>query len=153
LQSVELEETYPIAIQICSALTHAHGNGVVHRDLKPENIFLIQTEAVEAGTGVRGSRVKIVDFGIAHSDLANLTIQGEIAGTVAYMAPEQALGQETSPQTDLYALGVILYELTTGKLPFASDNPLTVISQHINAAVIPPSQVNPEIPPELDTLN
>ncbi|GAH50960.1 unnamed protein product, partial [marine sediment metagenome] len=101
---------------------------------------------------IQNHRVKIVDFGIAHSDLASMTIQGEIIGTVSYMAPEQALGQETSPQTDLYALGVILYELSTGELPFSGENPLKVISQHINAPVKPPSETISDLPEELDKL-
>ena len=102
--------------------------------------------------GAGDHKIKIVDFGIAHSDLADLTIQGEISGTVSYMAPEQALGQETSPQTDLYALGVMLYELTAGQLPYVGDNPLSVISQHLNAPVEAPSRRNPEIHADLDDL-
>jgi serine/threonine protein kinase/tetratricopeptide (TPR) repeat protein len=146
------EDVLPITQQICSALTHAHAKGIIHRDLKPENVFLIQEGESEESIDIQSALVKIVDFGIAHSELASLTIQGEILGTVSYMAPEQALGQKTGPQTDLYALGVILYELTTGQLPFTSDNPLTVISQHINAPVTPPRQLNPEILPKLDDL-
>lgn len=146
------EDILPIALQLCSALAHAHSKGIIHRDLKPENIFLVQEKFSEAGIDLRGARLKVVDFGIAHSELASLTIQGVILGTVSYMAPEQALGQETNSQTDLYALGVILYELTTGQLPYTSDNPLTVISQHINAPLTPPRQLNPKISTELDDL-
>ena len=143
-----LEDSISIAIQISSALAHAHANGVVHRDLKPENVFLLPSADSEA----EGQQIKIVDFGIAHSDLASLTIQGEISGTVSYMAPEQALGEQISPQTDLYALGVMLYEMLTGELPYRGENPLSVISQHINASIEVPSQKNPEIPSELDAL-
>ncbi|MGW8226495.1 MAG: protein kinase domain-containing protein [Anaerolineales bacterium] len=141
----DLQEIISIAVQICSGLSHAHQHGVIHRDLKPENVFL-------SGNHQKDLRVKIVDFGIAHSDLVERTIQGEIAGTVSYMAPEQALGQATSPQTDLYALGVMLYEMCTGCLPFTGDHPLSIISQHINAPVKPPSQLVPEIPGGLDDL-
>jgi serine/threonine protein kinase len=148
--SLDLVEIVSIGNQICSALSHAHMNGVIHRDLKPENIFLFGKSHSGEENKIQG--VKIVDFGIAHSDLANMTIQGEIAGTVSYMAPEQALGQETSPQTDLYALGVILYELCTSQLPFTGDNSLSVISQHINAPVKPPSQINSVLPAELEDL-
>lgn len=148
--SLDLNKIIAIGIQICSALTHAHENGIVHRDLKPDNIFLAGYP--HGGEGIQNQRVRIVDFGIAHSDLASMTIQGEIAGTVSYMAPEQALGQETSPQTDLYALGVILYELSTGKLPFTGENPLNVISQHINVQAEPPSRINSVIPDILDKI-
>ena len=148
--SQDLLEIISIAVQICCALSHAHENGVIHRDLKPENIFL--TTSDHAGDDPNIHTIKIVDFGIAHSDLANMTIQGEIAGSVSYMAPEQALGQETSPQTDLYALGVMLYEMCTGKLPFAGDNPLSIISQHINVPVVAPSRIASEIPAEIDDL-
>ncbi len=144
------DDSIAISIQICSALSHAHSNGVVHRDLKPENVFVIPYEEIDGEPGV--PQIKIVDFGIAHSDLVNMTIQGEISGTVSYMAPEQALGQETSPQTDLYALGVLLYELVTGELPYVGDNPLGVISQHINAPVKVPSRINSQISQDLDDL-
>ena len=149
-ESLDLMVIMSIGIQICSALSHAHGNGIVHRDLKPDNIFLAGYP--QSGEAIQYLRVKIVDFGLAHSDLANMTIQGEIAGTVSYMAPEQALGQKTSPQTDLYGYGVILYQQATGQLPFTGDNPLNVISQHINSPVNPPSRINPEIPAELEAL-
>lgn len=152
LKPVEQGDIFPIAIQICSALAHAHENGIIHRDLKPENIFLVQPEGDEFENSLRGSKVKIVDFGVAHSETADLTIHGEILGSVSYMAPEQALGEATSPQTDLYALGVILYELAAGELPFAGDDPLSVLSQHIHAPVKPPSSLNPQIIPELDDL-
>jgi len=150
IKSLDLMVILSIGIQICSALSHAHENGIVHRDLKPDNIFLAGYP--DSGEGIHNLRVKIVDFGLAHSDLANLTIQGEIAGTVSYMAPEQALGQKASPQTDLYGLGVILYEQATGQLPFTGDNSLNVISQHINSPVNPPSRIDPGIPAELEAL-
>jgi serine/threonine protein kinase/tetratricopeptide (TPR) repeat protein len=145
-----IDDSISIAMQICSALSHAHLNGVIHRDLKPENVFLLPSEEMEEVGDAH--KIKIVDFGIAHSDLASLTIQGEISGTVSYMAPEQALGQGTSPQTDLYALGVMLYELVTGDLPYVGDNPLSVISQHLNAPVEAPSRQNSGIPADLDDL-
>jgi len=146
----ELQEIISIALQICSGLSHAHQHGVIHRDLKPENVFLSQDQ--QKNPSGQHLQVKIVDFGIAHSDLAEKTVQGEIAGTVSYMAPEQALGQSTSPQTDLYALGVMLYEMCTGSLPFTGDHPLSIISQHINAPVKPPSQLVPDLPQGLDDL-
>src|SRR4029077_5738834 len=98
-------------MQALAALTHAHGLGVVHRDLKPANLMLTDAGAV-----------KIMDFGIARvSGSEHLTSAGFMMGTPAYMAPEQVLGHEVDARTDLYALGVVLYRLTTGKLPFKGE--------------------------------
>jgi DNA-binding SARP family transcriptional activator len=137
----ELQEITRVARQICSALEHAHGQGVVHRDLKPENVLLAPD-----GTA------KLVDFGLARSVASRLTNEGIITGTVFYLAPELALGQEFDGRADLYALGVMLYELTTGRLPFTDDDPVAVISQHLHAPVVPPRAKNPDIPLALDAL-
>ncbi len=136
-----IEETLQITRQLCDALDHAHKNGVVHRDLKPENV-LITPEGI----------AKLVDFGLAHSDTTHASVEGALVGTVFYLAPEQALGQEIDARTDLYALGVMLYELTASRLPFNADDPLAVISQHLYAPVTPPSTFNAGIPPALDAL-
>jgi class 3 adenylate cyclase/tetratricopeptide (TPR) repeat protein len=134
-----------IARQLCEALDHAHSQGIVHRDLKPENISIV-------GSGER-LIAKLMDFGLAHSrDASRLTQEDAMVGTVFYLAPEQALGKEVDGRADLYALGVILYELTTGRLPFTGDDPLLIISQHLHAPVVPPRTHNPEIPPELEAL-
>jgi tetratricopeptide (TPR) repeat protein len=135
-----LEETLKIASQLCAALDHAHAHGIVHRDLKPENVLVVD------------SRAKLMDFGLARTFDSRLTTEGMIVGTVSYLAPEQALGQAIDGRTDLYALGVMLYELTTGRLPFTADDPLAVISQHLYAPVVPPSTFNSAILPALDTL-
>ena len=123
-----IDQTIDIALQICAALEHAHAKGIIHRDLKPENIIL-------ASDG----RVKILDFGLARSVASRLSSQNIIAGSVFYLAPEQALGQEIDGRADLYSLGVILYELVTGQLPFSGDDPLSVISQHLYAPLVAPS--------------
>ncbi len=136
-----LEEIVAIARQVCAALEHAHGRGVVHRDLKPENVLLSSD-----GTA------KLTDFGLARSIATRVTSEGTIMGTVFYLAPELALGQDFDGRADLYALGVMLYELTTGRLRFAADDPVAVISQHLHAPVVPPRAKNPDIPPALDTL-
>jgi len=130
-----------IARQICTALEHAHAHGIVHRDLKPENVLLTSN-----GTA------KLTDFGLALSIASRATTEGVIAGTVFYLAPEQALGQTLDGRTDLYAVGVMLYELTAGRLPFAAEDPLAVISQHLYTPVVPPSTYNDDIPPALETL-
>ena len=136
-----LEETLSVIRQICAALDHAHAHGIVHRDLKPENILITP-----------GGIVKLMDFGLARSNASRLTTEGGIVGTVFYLAPELALGQPFDGRADLYALGVILYELTTGRLPFTGDNPLIIISQHLHAPVIPPNTYNSEIPAVLNAL-
>ncbi len=93
-----------------------------------------------------------MDFGLARTFDSRLTTEGMIVGTVSYLAPEQALGQAIDGRTDLYALGVMLYELTAGRLPFTADDPIAVISQHLYAPVVPPSTYNSAILPALDTL-
>jgi tetratricopeptide (TPR) repeat protein len=133
-------ETLDVARQVCSALEHAHAHGIIHRDLKPENVLWA------------GPVVKLSDFGLARSLATRLSIEGEVAGSVFYLAPEQALGQELDGRADLYALGVMLYELSAGRLPFTADDPVAVISQHMRAPVVPPSTYNPKIPPRLEAL-
>jgi ABC-type oligopeptide transport system substrate-binding subunit len=137
----DLEGLVSTAIQICMALEHAHERGIVHRDLKPENV-LIDADG----------NAKLMDFGIARSMASRMTQEGRIAGTVFYMAPELALGKEYDGRADLYALGVMLYELTTGELPFQQGDPVAIISQHVNAPVVPLRAKDPEIPAGLDKL-
>jgi len=137
----DLVDLVRVASQVCAALEHAHSNGIVHRDLKPENVIIDSQEVV-----------KLMDFGIARSMTTRLTSEGEIVGTVFYIAPEIALGQDFDGRADLYSLGVMLYELTTGELPFAQGDPLAVISQHLHASLVPPRAKDPQIPPRLDDL-
>lgn len=136
-----VEQIVAIARQICAALEHAHTRGIVHRDLKPENVLL-----TDDGT------VKLMDFGLARSAASRLSAEGTVVGTVFYLAPEQALGNPVDGRADLYALGVLLYELLTGHLPFTGDDPLAIIAQHLYAPVVPPSTYNPAVPPALDAL-
>jgi ABC-type oligopeptide transport system substrate-binding subunit/DNA-binding SARP family transcriptional activator len=136
-----LDDILAIARQICAALEHAHAHGIIHRDLKPENVLLAPD-----GTA------KLVDFGLACSLASRLTGEGTITGTVFYMAPELALGQDFDGRADLYALGAVLYELTTGRLPFVADDPIAVITQHLHAPIIPPRAKNPQVPPALNAL-
>ncbi|MEE9217279.1 MAG: protein kinase, partial [Anaerolineales bacterium] len=137
----DLAEVVSVARQVSIALQHAHESGVIHRDLKPENV-LVQSDGM----------AKLVDFGIARSMASRMTSEGQIAGTVYYLAPELALGQDFDGRADLYALGVMLYELSVGSLPFDQGDPLTIVSQHINAPPIPPRARNPEISPRLEAL-
>jgi oligopeptide transport system substrate-binding protein len=137
----ELDEVIDISTQICSALAHAHSFGIVHRDLKPENVLITSNGAI-----------KLTDFGLARSTSSRLTNEGLIEGTVFYMAPEQALGRPIDHRTDLYSLGVMLYEMVTGQLPFTADDPIQVITQHLNTPVAPPRAHIPQLPPSLDEL-
>ena len=142
-----LEETLSVARQVCAALEHAHARGIIHRDLKPENVLV--TSAPTSGTG---ATAKLSDFGLARSMASRVSVEGTVAGTVFYLAPELALGQEYDGRAVLYALGVMLYELTTGRLPFIADDPIAVITQHVHAPAIPPRARDEELPPALDAL-
>jgi serine/threonine protein kinase len=127
-----------VSIQITHALAAAHAIGVVHRDLKPDNVFLLQSE--------NGWFAKILDFGIAkvmHGG-QKLTVAGSVIGTPHYMSPEQATGGRTDERTDIYALGVILYELCCGKVPFDAENPLAVISMQVTDE---PAPLRKRMPP------
>jgi ABC-type oligopeptide transport system substrate-binding subunit/predicted Ser/Thr protein kinase len=137
----DIEEIVPIMQQVCAALAHAHEQGIIHRDLKPENVII-----TAEGTAM------LMDFGLARSMTSRLTTEGTILGTVFYLAPEQAQGKAIDPRSDLYSLGVMLYELTTGELPFVADDPLAVVSQHIHAPVVPPRAKNDQIPAALESL-
>jgi len=139
-----LQETIEFATQICTALDHAHSHGLVHRDLKPANVLLSQSSGKPS--------VKLVDLGLAVRERGvRITSEGGIAGTVDYMAPEQALGQAVDGRTDLYALGVMLYEFTTGRLPFEGDNALAVLSQHLHAPVVPPRTYRADVPEHIES--
>jgi tetratricopeptide (TPR) repeat protein len=136
-----LPEILRVAEQICTALEHAHANGVIHRDLKPENVIITQD-----GTA------KLTDFGLARSVASRLTVEGAFLGTIFYLPPEQALGKAIDGRTDLYTFGVMLYELVAGQLPFTAEDPVAVITQHLYAPPIPPSNHNCDLPAALDLL-
>ncbi len=136
-----------VSMQICRALAAAHANGVVHRDMKPENVFLQRTADGE-------EIVKIVDFGIAQlrskddsvvETKRRLTRTGMIFGTPEYMAPEQASGKHADLRADIYAVGIIMYEMFTGAVPFTGETFLGVLTKHLNEPAPPMSQVFPEL--------
>ncbi len=134
-----------IATQVCDALEHAHSNSIVHRDLKPDNVLLSGKDET--------SSVKLADLGLALPTSAErISRAGVILGTASYMAPEQALGQTVDGRADLYALGVVLYELTTGRLPFTGHDALEVVSQHVHAPVVPPSVIRSDLPRAIEGL-
>lgn len=135
-----LDQIIHIAGQICDALQYAHKMGVYHRDIKPENIFFSST-----------GEVKLGDFGIARiAQSVTRTASGWLIGTPLYMSYEQAKGHPVDGRSDLYSLGVVLYELATGRCPFVAENPLAVLDKHIQEFPIPPSQINPNIPPHIE---
>ena len=131
-----MDQVMEIAESVCKGLEYAHGKGVIHRDLKPGNVWITEE-------GI----VKIGDFGLALvEDRTRLTGQGLMLGTVSYMAPEQATGGQVTVQTDLYALGAMLYEMVTGRPPFIGDDPVAILGQHINTPPVSPSWHNPGYP-------
>jgi class 3 adenylate cyclase/tRNA A-37 threonylcarbamoyl transferase component Bud32 len=134
-----LDETMGIARQICEGLREAHGQGVVHRDMKPENVMI----------GTDGN-VKLMDFGIARATEAQTGTTASIVGTPAYMAPEQAEGKVVDARADIYALGLILYEMTTGIPPFQGDSAISVILKQLRDIPKPPTDIIPELPVHLE---
>jgi serine/threonine-protein kinase len=129
-----IETILPIYDQVCSALDHAHRNKIVHRDIKPANIMILQN-----------GLVKVTDFGIAKMMAMGMTQAGQILGTPNYMSPEQVKGRQIDGRSDIFALGVILYELSTGEKPFGGQNITTVIYKIINENPIPPRELDASI--------
>ncbi len=139
-----------IASQVLEALVHAHSLGILHRDLKPDNVFLVQNDDGR-------ERVKVLDFGIAKmmgSDSGNLTATGMVVGTPAYMSPEQAMGRELDARCDLYAVGVILFEMLTGRLPHVADTPMALVYKKVSEKAPTIREANPavNVPAELDRV-
>ena len=132
-----------IARQIASALSHAHKNHIIHRDVKPHNILLTAD-----GTA------KIADFGIAKAVNTGTIINDDdaVMGSVHYFSPEQARGGYVDEKSDIYSLGIVLYEMLTGQIPFDADNPVAVAMKHMNEEMIPPSALVPDIPPEVEDI-
>ncbi|HVR18626.1 MAG TPA: protein kinase, partial [Polyangiaceae bacterium] len=143
---VSLERTLPIAIQIARALARAHDLEVIHRDLKPENVFLAHYDEVR-------DEVKLLDFGIARSmQDARLTGAGEVFGTPQYMAPERITSIDAGPSADLYALGVMLYEMLAGRLPFDATDVASFFVKHLKEKPKPLKEREPGVPDELERL-
>jgi eukaryotic-like serine/threonine-protein kinase len=131
-----------LCLQVADALRFAHERGVIHRDVKPHNILL--TEAGDA---------KVADFGIARATNATTTSQSSpFMGTAGYMSPEQAKGESVGPASDLYSLGVVLYEALTGELPYSAEDPVALAMKHVNELPRSPREANPEVPKDLAAL-
>ena len=138
---VPWQEVLDFSIQITQALSHAHSRGIIHLDIKPQNIML-----------PHDGMVKIADFGIAQMDDTNQTDSAdEAVGSIHYISPEQAKGEAVDARSDLYSLGIVMYEMLTGKLPYDGETAEQVLVQHYSVIPEAPSELYPEIPPELET--
>jgi len=127
--------------QILGAIGFAHRHGIVHRDIKPHNVLV----------GPEG-RLKVTDFGIARSGASQMTEVGSIIGTAQYLSPEQARGSQVDQTSDVYSVGVVLYELLTGQVPFTGDTPLEIAMKHLSQIPKPPSELRPDVPHDLDMV-
>lgn len=128
--------------QIARALEHAHSNNIVHRDVKPHNILITEDD-----------RVKVLDFGIAkQSNSSTITNSGKIVGSVHYFSPEQARGMTTDRRSDIYSLGIVMYEMVTGRLPFDSESPVTIALKHMQEPIIAPKLINPQISEKMNQI-
>ncbi|MBE6934494.1 MAG: Stk1 family PASTA domain-containing Ser/Thr kinase [Ruminococcaceae bacterium] len=134
-------ETLHFAMQIAKALEHAHSRGIIHRDIKPHNVMVL-----------KNGSVKVTDFGIARVMSESNTLTKEALGSVHYIAPEQAKGGRVDNRSDLYALGVVMYEMTTGKPPYDGESPVAIAIQHIDGKAALPSTLNPNIPDGLEQI-
>ena len=135
------KEALHFAVQISKALEHAHEKGIVHRDIKPQNIMILKD-----GT------IKVADFGIAALESAREKKSDQTVGSVHYIAPEQARGEQPDPRSDIYSLGVVMYEMLTGKMPYDGDTAEQVAMKHITGHPVPPQELNPDIPEELAAI-
>jgi serine/threonine protein kinase len=142
--ALPIERAVKITLGICDALDYMHKRGIVHRDLKPENVMVGEND-----------HIKLIDFGIAmKEDARRLTFVNvsSMLGTPDYISPEQVQGKRGDQRSDMYALGIMFYEMLTGQVPFSGPNPLAVMNERLMKDPPPPTQLNAEIPPELEEI-
>jgi eukaryotic-like serine/threonine-protein kinase len=141
-ETITVGETVTLTLQVARALSYAHERGVIHRDIKPQNVLL--SESGEA---------KVADFGIARAATSStITRDGAILGTIHYVSPEQALGEPVDTRSDLYSLGVVLYEMLTGKVPYDAETPIGIAMKHVSGRLRLPIEVNSGVPKEINTV-
>ena len=132
------KEALHFSVQISKALEHAHSKGIVHRDIKPQNIMII-----------RDGSIKVADFGIAALESTQEQRSSQTVGSVHYIAPEQARGEQPDTRSDIYSLGVVMYEMLTGRMPYDGETAEQIALKHIAGIAVPPQEINPDIPDEL----
>jgi beta-lactam-binding protein with PASTA domain/predicted Ser/Thr protein kinase len=142
---LRISEAIEITRQILRAIGFAHRRGIVHRDIKPHNVLLVQD-------GAGDERFKVTDFGISRTTASQMTEAGSIVGTAQYLSPEQARGAPVDQRSDVYSVGIVLYELLTGTLPFTGETPLEIAMKHLSEVPKPPSELRSEVSPDLDMV-
>ncbi|MGI5823697.1 MAG: protein kinase domain-containing protein, partial [Dethiobacteria bacterium] len=136
------EEAARISLQICDALLHAHSKNIIHRDIKPQNILVS-----------REGRVKVADFGLARAATdATITYGKSLFGSVYYSSPEQARGSSADLKTDIYSLGIVLYEMLTGVVPFSGESPISIAIKHLQEEIVPPGNLVEGLSPGLEMI-
>lgn len=135
------KEALHFSTQVAMALSHAHSKGIVHRDIKPQNIMV-----------VKDGSIKVADFGIAHLQNETCADSGETIGSVHYISPEQIHGDPVDARSDIYSLGIVMYEMLTGRLPYVGDTVEAVAMQHLNSILTLPGEINPDIPQRLEEI-
>ena len=139
--ALDSKKVAQIGSQIAQALSVAHRHDIIHRDIKPQNI-MVQPDG----------NIKVMDFGIARAKNSHLTTDNSVLGTAHYVSPEQTQGKPLGPTTDLYSLGIVMYEAATGRVPFDGDNAVTVAMKQVTEQPVPPSQINPNVDPQLEAI-
>ena len=139
--ALDCRKVAQIGSQISQALTVAHRHDIIHRDIKPQNI-MVQPDG----------NIKVMDFGIARAKNSHLTADNSVLGTAHYVSPEQTQGRDLGPTTDIYSLGIVMYEAATGRVPFDGDDAISVALKQVNEAPMPPSQINPRVDPALESI-